>query len=63
MGVFNPWVIDHEEEIGEMMARVNAAVDERNEWVTAMNARRRLRTRVRRNANLREDFWMMPWLL
>ena len=58
-GVANPWVIGHEEEIDEMMARVNAAVDERNECVTALNARRRLRTRVRRNAGLREDVWMM----
>ena len=58
-GVSNPWVIGHEEEIEELMARVNAAVDERNECVTAMNARRRLRTRVRRNSNLREDVWMM----
>ena len=46
--VSNPWVIGHEEEIYEINARVNEAVNERNDCMTALNARRRLGTNVRR---------------
>ena len=57
-GVLNPWVIGHEEELGEMTTRVNEAVNVRNDCMNALNNRRRLRTRTVRNARLRGDMWM-----
>ena len=57
-GVSNPWVIGHEEEIGEMMSRANEAVNVRNDCVTALNARSRLRMRVAGNARQRRDILM-----
>ena len=57
-GVADPWVIGNEEEIGALMTRVNEAVNVRNDCRTALNARMRLGTRVRRNAGMSEDVWM-----
>ena len=57
-GVLNPWVIGHEEELGEMTTRVNEAVNVRNDCMNALNNRRRLRARTARNARLRGDMWM-----
>ena len=53
--VTNPWAIGHEEVIEGMVARVNEAVNERNKYMTALNARRRLRTRVSANVRGRRD--------
>ena len=44
--VSNPWEIGREEEIEELMRRVNVAVNERNACLSVVNARRRLRVRV-----------------
>ena len=53
--VINPWVVGHEEVIEGMVARVNEAVNVRNECMTARNASRRLRTRVSANVRGRRD--------
>ena len=44
-GVLNPWVIGHEESIRERMARVNEAVNARNECMSRLRARHGMRTR------------------
>ena len=44
-GIANPWVIGHEESISDRMARVNEAVNERNECVRRLNAVHGMRTR------------------
>ena len=44
-GIENPWVIGHEENISERMARVNVAVNERNECMSRLNAVHGMRTR------------------
>ena len=55
----NPWVIGREEEIEELNAIVDEAVNERNKCMAAVNARRRLRTRVSVNARRGGEVWMM----
>ena len=51
--VKNPWVVGHEEELDEMNARINEAVNGRNECERLMEARRRLRGRAH-DENMRE---------
>ena len=47
---FYPRVIGHEEVIVSMLAQVNEVINESNKCMTALNARRRLRTGVSVNA-------------
>ena len=42
----NPWEIGREDEIGELLRRVNVAVNERNACMSVVSARRRLRVRI-----------------
>ena len=42
----NPWEIGREDEIRELLGRVNVAVNERNACLSVASARRRLRVRV-----------------